>query len=152
LLHSAIKDLAFAALNKTFCLPVEMKDWAAKGLYCTHRADRGTAEGTTDALCEFCASLVIEKRHYYIIISPADKIELAFKCNPIMVRRKGAVRSVRHTAFDLPVYETSQKFNLVDIGDFFIAGPLSTVALKGYPLILTSRPVAPEAAASMRGL
>jgi AsmA protein len=29
-------------------------------------------------------------------------------------------------------YETSQKFNLVDLGAFFIAGPLSTVALKGY--------------------
>ena len=32
----------------------------------------------------------------------------------------------------LTSYETSQKFNLVDIGAFFIAGPLSTVALKGY--------------------
>ena len=32
----------------------------------------------------------------------------------------------------LSTYETSQKFNLVDIGAFFIAGPLGTVALKGY--------------------
>ena len=32
----------------------------------------------------------------------------------------------------LSAYETSQKFNLVDIGVFFIAGPLGTVALKGY--------------------
>jgi len=32
----------------------------------------------------------------------------------------------------LSSYETSQKFNLVDVGAFFIAGPLSTVALKGY--------------------
>jgi hypothetical protein len=32
----------------------------------------------------------------------------------------------------LSSYETSQKFNLVDIGAFFIAGPLSTIALKGY--------------------
>ena len=32
----------------------------------------------------------------------------------------------------LSSFETSQKFNLVDIGAFFIAGPLSTVALKGY--------------------
>jgi hypothetical protein len=32
----------------------------------------------------------------------------------------------------LSSYETSQKFNFVDLGDFFIAGPLSTVALKGY--------------------
>jgi len=32
----------------------------------------------------------------------------------------------------LSSYETSQKFNLVDLGAFFIAGPLSTVALKGY--------------------
>jgi AsmA protein len=32
----------------------------------------------------------------------------------------------------LSSYETSQKFNLVDLGAFFIAGPLSTVAIKGY--------------------
>jgi uncharacterized protein involved in outer membrane biogenesis len=32
----------------------------------------------------------------------------------------------------LSSYETSQKFNLVDLGAFFIAGPLSTVALEGY--------------------
>lgn len=32
----------------------------------------------------------------------------------------------------LSSFETSQQFNLVDIGAFFIAGPLSTVALKGY--------------------
>jgi AsmA protein len=32
----------------------------------------------------------------------------------------------------LSSYETSRKFNLVDLGAFFIAGPLSTVALKGY--------------------
>jgi AsmA protein len=32
----------------------------------------------------------------------------------------------------LSSFETSQKFSLVDVGAFFIAGPLSTVALKGY--------------------
>jgi AsmA protein len=32
----------------------------------------------------------------------------------------------------LSSYETSQKFNLVDLGAFFIAGPLGNVALKGY--------------------
>ncbi len=32
----------------------------------------------------------------------------------------------------LSSYETSRQFNLVDLGAFFIAGPLSTVALKGY--------------------
>jgi uncharacterized protein involved in outer membrane biogenesis len=32
----------------------------------------------------------------------------------------------------LSTYESSQKFNLVDIGAFFIAGPLGSVALKGY--------------------
>lgn len=32
----------------------------------------------------------------------------------------------------LSSYEKSQQFNLVDLGTFFIAGPLSTVALKGY--------------------
>ena len=32
----------------------------------------------------------------------------------------------------LSSYETSQQFNLVDLGAFFIAGPLSTVVLKGY--------------------
>ena len=32
----------------------------------------------------------------------------------------------------LSSFETSQKFNLVDVGAFFLAGPLSTVVLKGY--------------------
>ena len=32
----------------------------------------------------------------------------------------------------LSKYETSQEFNLVDIGAFFIAGPLSTLAIRGY--------------------
>lgn len=32
----------------------------------------------------------------------------------------------------LSKYETSQKFNLVDLGAFLIAGPLGTAALKGY--------------------
>jgi uncharacterized protein involved in outer membrane biogenesis len=32
----------------------------------------------------------------------------------------------------LTSYETSQKFHLVDLGAFFIAGPLGTAALKGY--------------------
>jgi AsmA protein len=32
----------------------------------------------------------------------------------------------------LSSYETSQEFNLVDFGAFFIAGPLGTVALRGY--------------------
>ncbi len=32
----------------------------------------------------------------------------------------------------LSSYETSQKFNLVDLGAFFIFGPLGNVALKGY--------------------
>ncbi len=32
----------------------------------------------------------------------------------------------------LSSYETSQEFNLVDLGAFFVAGPLSTVAIKGY--------------------
>jgi uncharacterized protein involved in outer membrane biogenesis len=32
----------------------------------------------------------------------------------------------------LSSFETSQNFNLVDVGAFFIAGPLSSIALKGY--------------------
>lgn len=32
----------------------------------------------------------------------------------------------------LSAYETSQRFNLVDVGAFFIAGPLGSAALKGY--------------------
>ncbi|MCX5817024.1 MAG: AsmA family protein [Proteobacteria bacterium] len=32
----------------------------------------------------------------------------------------------------LSTFETSQKFNLVDIGAFFVAGPLGSAALKGY--------------------
>ena len=100
---TVIKDVAFATLNKAFCLLVKIEDWAGKGLDRAHRADLGIAKGTADALFEFCASLVIEKRHYYIIISFADKIEFAFKGNSIMVRCEGAVRSVRHTVLDLPV-------------------------------------------------
>ena len=104
LLHGAvIKDLAFAALDKAFRLPEEIDDWAGKGLDRAHRTDLGTAERTADTLRYFCASPVIEKRHYHIIISFADKIELAFKGNPIMARREGAVRGVRHTGLDLPV-------------------------------------------------
>ena len=104
MLHSAvIKDIAFAALNKAFRLSVNIENWFGKGPDRSYRADLGTAEGTADALFEFCASLVIEKRHYYIIISFADKIELAFKGKPIMVCRKGAVCSLRHTVLDLPV-------------------------------------------------
>ena len=101
--RAVIKDLAFAALNKAFCLPVKIEDWTGKGLDRAYRADPGAAEGTADALFECCASLVIEKRHYHIVILLADKIELALKCNPIMVRRKGAVHSVCHTVPDLPV-------------------------------------------------
>ena len=41
----------------------------------------------------------------------------------------------------LSSYETSQKFNLVDLGAFFIAGPLGTVAIKGYVMgTFTTRP------------
>jgi hypothetical protein len=32
----------------------------------------------------------------------------------------------------LSKYETSQEFNLIDLGAFFIAGPLSTLAIRGY--------------------
>ncbi len=32
----------------------------------------------------------------------------------------------------LSTFETSMKFNLVDVGAFFIAGPLGSIALKGY--------------------
>ena len=67
-----------------------------------HRADFGTFEGTCYALFEFCASLVIEKRHRYIIISFAYKIEIACKCYPIMVRGKGAILSLRYSVIDLP--------------------------------------------------
>jgi hypothetical protein len=104
LLHrSVIKYFASVALNKTFCLPVEIEDWFGKGRDRAHSADPGAAEGTADALFEFCASLVIEKRYDNIIVSLADKIEPVFECNPIMLRCKGAVRSVRHTVFYLPV-------------------------------------------------
>lgn len=104
LLHrTVIYDLAFAALNKAFRLPVKMGEWTGKGLSRAQCTDLGLAERTADALFELCTSLVIEKRHYYVIITFADKIELAFEGNPIMVRSKSAVRSVCHTALDLPV-------------------------------------------------
>ena len=92
LLHRAfIKNLAFAALNKLFCLPVKIGDGSDKGLHRAYRTDPGTAEGTADALLEFCASLVIEKCHDDIVILLADKIELALQCNPIMLRRTAGV-------------------------------------------------------------
>ena len=49
------------------------------------------------------ASLVIEKRHRYMVKSFADKIEFADKGNSIMARREGAVGSVGHTVLYLPV-------------------------------------------------
>ena len=104
LLHgTVIEDLAFSGLNKTFCLPVKIKDWAGKRLDRTHGAGTGTIKGTADGLRNYCASLVIEKRHRYIVKSLADKIELAFKSNSIMVRREGAVRGVSLTVLYLPV-------------------------------------------------
>ena len=45
LLHgTVIEDLAFARLNKTFCLPVKIKEWAGKGLDRAHRADSGDCQ------------------------------------------------------------------------------------------------------------
>jgi hypothetical protein len=38
-----------------------------------------------------------------MIAEERSRIELAFKGNPIMVRRKGTVRSVRHTILNLPL-------------------------------------------------
>ena len=104
LLHRAfIKYLAPAALYKSLCLPVKIGDGSDKGFHRAYRVDPGTAEGTADPLFEFCASLVIEKCHDDIVILLADKIELTLQCNPIMVRRKGAVRRCCHTVFDPPV-------------------------------------------------
>ena len=95
LLHgTVIKDLAFAGLNEAFCLPVKIKDWAGEGLDRAHWPGTGTFEGTADALFKCWASLVIKKRHYYIIVSLFDKIEFAFKGSSIMVRREGAVRGI----------------------------------------------------------
>ena len=54
-------------------------------------------------LFEYWASLVIEKRHRDIVKSLADKIELAFKGNSIMVRREGAVRRVGLAVLYRPV-------------------------------------------------
>ena len=104
LLHRAVIDnLACAALNKAFCFHVKIGERSGKGLCRAHRTDPGLAEGTADALLELCASLVIEKRHYYIVKKFADKIEPAFEGNPIMVRSESAVRSVCNTVLDLPV-------------------------------------------------
>lgn len=51
LLHRAvIKNLAIVALNKAFCLPVKIEDWAGKGLGRAHRAYIWTSEGTSDPL------------------------------------------------------------------------------------------------------
>ena len=99
---TVIEDLTFAALNESLCLPVEVKKRTGEGLDRAHRAGPGTAKRTADRLFEYWASLVIEKRHRDIVESLADKIELAFKSNSIMVRGKGAVRGVGLTVLYLP--------------------------------------------------
>ncbi len=70
----------------------------------------------------------------YIIISLADKIELAFKSDPIMVRRKGAVRSVCHTVLDLPVGDELCNDSLSSLGQVVnvsIAVPLECKSTEG---------------------
>lgn len=104
MLHgTAIEDLAFADLGKAFCLLVKIQDRAGKGLDRAYHTDLGSTERTADTLFEFCASPGVEKRHCYVIISLADKIEFAFKGYPIMARRKCAVPGVGLTALNLPV-------------------------------------------------
>jgi hypothetical protein len=111
--HSAdIKYLAFATLNKALCLPVKVGKWAGERLVHIYCTDLGLTEGTADALFEFCASLVIEKRHSYIIIPFSDKIEPAFKGNPIMRSGKGAVNCFSHAILDCPVGDKLCDFTL----------------------------------------
>lgn len=97
-------------------MPVEIQDRAGKGFDGAYHADPRTVEGAGNGLCKFCASFVIEKDHCYVIISLGDKIELAFKGYSIVERRKGTVRSVCHTVFDLPVGDELRDGALPSLG------------------------------------
>ena len=97
-----VKDLAFAALNEFLCPSVKVHERAGKRLRGAHCADVWMAQGAADVLFEHRASVVIEKRDGSVIVSLADKVELAFEGHSIMARCKRAIHGVSLAAFDLP--------------------------------------------------
>ena len=79
---------------------------------------------TIDGRADLAASLLIRERSRRPLLSGIEGI----------FSIAGEHLTVHSMDLDkvLTKYETSQEFNLVDLGAFFIAGPLSTAALKGY--------------------
>ena len=74
--------------------------------------------------CDLHASLTIREKGSRNLMSSMD--------GTFSLRGDNLVMYTMDLDKVLTSYETSQNFNLVDLGAFFIAGPLSTVAIKGY--------------------
>jgi|GEM_PF-224471 AsmA protein len=77
-----------------------------------------------DGKGDLIASLTIKEKQNRNLISSMDGI--------FSIRGDSLVIYAMDLDKVLSAYETSQQFNLVDLGAFFVAGPLSTFALKGY--------------------
>ncbi|MGA2506469.1 MAG: AsmA family protein [Chitinispirillaceae bacterium] len=74
--------------------------------------------------CDLSASLTMKEKNGRF---PVSNLNGAFG-----LRGDNLVMYIMDLDKVLASYETSQKFHLVDLAGFFIAGPLSAVALKGY--------------------
>jgi AsmA protein len=73
---------------------------------------------------DLAASLTVKEKEGRILIKGMD--------GTLSLRGDNLITHTVDLDKVLSTYETSQKFSLVDVGAFFIAGPLGTVALKGY--------------------
>jgi hypothetical protein len=73
---------------------------------------------------ELYASLTVKEKGRLTLMSSVD--------GTFSLRGDNLVTYTMDLDKALSSYETSQQFDLVDLGAFFIAGPLSTMALKGY--------------------
>jgi hypothetical protein len=66
-------DMGIMATTMVDIMVVKIGERAGKGLHRAYRGDPGPIEeGTSDALFEFFASFVIEKRRNYIVIVLGD--------------------------------------------------------------------------------
>jgi len=87
----------------------------------------GASFGTTQLISgkgDLAASLTVKERKSRILLRNLD--------GTFSLRGDNLVTHTVDLDEILSKYETSQKFSLVDLGAFFIAGPLGTVLLKGY--------------------
>jgi uncharacterized protein YhdP len=73
---------------------------------------------------DLVASLTVKEKEGRILLNSMD--------GTLSLRGDNLITYTLDLDEALTSYETSQKFNLVDIGAFFIAGPLGPVALKAY--------------------